>query len=156
MRRSFFAFSLLLAFGLGFVSHRLVAAESPARVTGIGGVFFQSKDPEALKAWYSRHLGMPTNEHGCLFEWKTVDSKRGVTQWSVMKAGSKYFAPSNSPWMINYRVTGLADLVSRLRADGVQVLDEIEATDYGSFVHVLDLDGNKVELWEPPTESSPG
>lgn len=150
MRKSHLLFSLSLAFGLGFLSHHLVAAESPARVTGIGGVFFQSKDPAALKDWYSRHLGMPMNEHGTMFEWKTLESRRGVTQWSVMKEKSSYFAPSTAPFMINYRVQGLAELVKRLRADGVQVLDEIEATDYGSFVHVLDLDGNKVELWEQP------
>ena len=152
MLKSTFVISLTLAFGLGFLSHRLLAAESPSRVTGIGGVFLQSKDPAALKAWYGRHLGMPQNEHGTLFEWKTVDSKRGVTQWSVMKQGSKYFAPSSSTFMINYRVSGLTELVKQLRADGVQVLDEIEPTEYGSFVHVLDLDGNKVELWEPPAE----
>ncbi len=95
---------------------------------------------------------MPQNEHGTLFEWKILESKRGVTQWSVMKQGSQYFAPSSSTFMVNYRVSGLTELVKQLRADGVQVLDAIEPTDYGSFVHVLDLDGNKVELWEPPAE----
>lgn len=141
-------FLVLLAFGLGF----LTGAESPGRVTGIGGVFFQSKDPAALKAWYGRHLGMTIDEHGSMFEWKTLESKRGVTQWSVMPAKSDYFAPSASPFMINYRVSDLSALLARLRAADVKILDEVEVTSYGNFVHILDPDGNKVELWEPPAE----
>ena len=148
MRNSYWLGSLMLAFALGFVSHQWVAAESPARVTGIGGVFFKSKDPAALKAWYAGHLGMPMDEYGARFEWKSLDAQPGVTQWSVMPAKTNYFAPSSAPFMINYRVTGLSALVTRLRAEGVQVLDEIEVTSYGSFVHVLDPDENKDELWE--------
>ena len=138
----------LLAFGLGFWAHS--AAEGPGRATGIGGVFLTSEDPAALKGWYQRHLGMPMDEHGVMFEWKTLDSKRGVTQWSVMRKGSEYLAPSKAPYMINYRVDHLETLVERLKADKVQVLDAVEVTPYGNFVHVLDCDGNKVELWEPP------
>lgn len=140
-----------LAFSLGFLAHSFAeSTESHGKVTGIGGVFFQSNDPAALKAWYEKHLGMPMNEHGVMFEWKTLESKRGVTQWSVMKSGSKYFAPSKSPLMINYRVDNLQAMVKRLKEEKVEVLDSIEVTDYGNFVHVLDGDGNKVELWEPP------
>lgn len=135
-----------LAFGLGY----LTGAETPGRVTGIGGVFFQSKDPATLKAWYARHLGMAVDEHGTLFEWKTLDGQRGVTQWSVMSAQSDYFAPSASTFMVNYRVSDLNVLVTRLRGEGVKILDEVEVTSYGNFVHILDPDGNKVELWEPP------
>lgn len=147
MRRvSFF----LLAFGLGYLAHP--SAESAGRATGIGGIFFVSDNPAALKDWYHEHLGMPMNEHGTMFEWKTLESKPGVTQWSVMKRGSSYFSPSSSPFMINYRVDNLPAMVERLKAENVRVLDAIEVTDYGSFVHVLDCDGNKVELWEPPVE----
>lgn len=138
----------VVAFGLGFAAHSL--AEDPARVTGVGGVFIQSKDPVALKAWYKDHLGMPMDKYGTRFEWKTQEGHRGVTQWSVMPSGSKYFEPSTSTFMVNYRVSHLEALVARLKEDKVQVLDAVEATPYGKFVHVLDLDGNKVELWEPP------
>lgn len=146
-------FPLLLAFGLGFFSHPLLPAASathpPPRTTGIGGIFFQSKDPGALKQWYARHLGLEMNEYGTTFYWQTPDSRPGLTQWTVMPADSKYFAPSASTFMINYRVENLAALVPALRQEGVKVLDEIDVQSYGSFVHILDCDGNKVELWEP-------
>ncbi|MFN8613064.1 MAG: VOC family protein [Vulcanimicrobiota bacterium] len=139
---------MIIAFGLGYLAHS--SAENSGHVTGIGGVFFESKDPEALKSWYAKHLGIKMDAHGHMFEWKTLDSKAGVTQWSVMPAGTKYLKPSRSAFMINYRVDHLKELVARLKADKVPVLDAIEVTPYGDFVHILDADGNKVELWQPP------
>ncbi|MBS2035566.1 VOC family protein [bacterium] len=139
-----------LAFGLGFLAHS--SAENSARVTGIGGVFFESQNPEALKSWYEKQLGIKMDDHGHMFEWKTLDAKSGVTQWSVMRAGNKYLQPSKSHFMINYRVEHLKELVEHLKANRVKVLDAIEVTPYGDFVHILDADGNKVELWQPPAE----
>lgn len=139
--------TLLTAFILGYA---LGAQPNQTKVTGIGGVFFQSKDPAALKAWYSKHLGLAMNEHGHMFEWKTLESRRGVTQWSVMKEGSNYFAPSPARFMINYRVADLDSLLVELRRDGVTILDDVDSSEYGKFVHILDGDGNKVELWQPP------
>lgn len=144
---------LLLAFTTGLFCHRLfpnAAADSAPRATGIGGIFFKSQNPAALKQWYARHLGLKMDEHGTMFHWQTTDSKPGLTQWSVMPAQTDYFAPSTAPFMINYRVQNLAALVPTLRAEGVKVVDDIDVQSYGSFVHILDCDGNKVELWEPP------
>lgn len=145
--------TILSAFLLGFACHGWVGAQSAEKVTGIGGIFFQSKDPEALKAWYARHLGLAMNEHGHMFHWTTLDKQEGITQWSVMPQGSEYFAPSPSRFMINYRVANLESLVAELRREGVTVVDKMDASEYGRFIHILDADGNKVELWEPPAGS---
>lgn len=121
------------------------------RVTGIGGVFFKCKDPKKLRAWYKTHLGLNTNEYGCVFEWfQGADStKKGFTQWSPFNEKTKYFLPSTKDYMINYRVGDLENLVFELKKEGVTVLDTIEKYDYGKFVHILDLEKNKIELWEP-------
>lgn len=120
------------------------------RVTGIGGVFFKCKDPVATRAWYKKHLGLDTDDYGTCFEWGGEHS--GHTQWSPFKADTKYFAPSEQPYMINYRVEDLTWLIATLKEEGVTVLDEIAVYDYGKFAHILDLDGNKIELWEPNNE----
>lgn len=124
------------------------------RVTGIGGIFFKSKNPTKIKDWYQKHLGIQTDEYGSTFEWRQADDtlKKGFTQWSPMKENTDYLNPSKSHFMINYRVENLEELVNVLKKEGVTILDEIESFDYGKFVHILDIEGNKIELWEPQDE----
>ncbi|MCB0473920.1 MAG: VOC family protein [Flavobacteriaceae bacterium] len=121
------------------------------RVTGIGGVFFKCKDPKAINEWYKTHLGFDTNEYGASFEWKELNdsTKTGLTQWSPFAEKTKYFEPSTKDFMINYRVENIEALVETLKKEGVTILDTIESYDYGKFVHILDIEGNKIELWEP-------
>ena len=123
------------------------------RVTGIGGVFFKSKDPKALGAWYKAHLGIEVEEWGgAAFRWKGTENPEGVgtTVWSPFSAETNYFAPSAAPFMINYRVEDLHALLAALRSEGVQVEDKVEESEYGKFGWVIDPDGNKLELWQPP------
>lgn len=118
------------------------------RVTGIGGVFFKCKDPNALKEWYKTHLGLDTDQWGTNFEWRQSDetTKKGFTQWSPASSESKHF---EGPVMINYRVENLEWLVEQLKLEGVTILNEITSFEYGKFAHILDNEGNKIELWEP-------
>jgi len=123
------------------------------RVTGIGGIFFQAKDPAALGAWYKRHLGIDVQPWGgAAFDWTDDAGKPvgGTTAWSVFAAGSDQFAPSTAPFMINYRVHDLTALLQALRDEGCNVLDKTDDGEYGKFGWVIDPEGNKVELWEPP------
>jgi predicted enzyme related to lactoylglutathione lyase len=124
------------------------------RVTGVGGIFFKCQDPDNIKAWYAQHLGFNTDPYGTNFEWRQAadPQKKGFTQWSPFAANTKYFEPSTREFMINFRVEDLEALVPLLKAEGVTVLDEIESFDYGKFVHILDPEGNKIELWEPVDE----
>lgn len=121
------------------------------KVTGIGGIFFKSKDPKAANEWYKTHLGIEANQYGASFEWLQADdsSKKGITQWTPFTENTKYFEPSPKDFMINYRVDNLEALVEELKKENVTVLDKIETYDYGKFVHILDLEGNKIQLWEP-------
>lgn len=121
------------------------------RVTGFGGVFFKCKDPEALKTWYKEHLGLETGPYGVSFEWReSADPNvKGTTQWSPFSEKTKYFEPSEKDFMMNYRVENLEALYEQLKAEGVHILDEIETFDYGKFLHIMDNEGNKIELWEP-------
>lgn len=121
------------------------------KVTGIGGIFFKCKDPKKVREWYQQHLGFKTNQYGAVFEWRqgADTTKKGFTQWSPFNEKTKYFEPSTKDFMINYRVENLTALVADLKKEGVTVLDSIETYDYGKFVHVLDVEGNKIELWEP-------
>lgn len=121
------------------------------KVTGIGGIFFKCKDPNKMKEWYQKNLGLNTNEYGAVFEWHqgADNTKKGFTNWSPFKESTKYFDPSTKDFMINYRVENLEALVAELEKNGVTILDSIETYDYGKFVHVLDAEGNKIELWEP-------
>jgi predicted enzyme related to lactoylglutathione lyase len=120
------------------------------RVTGIGGIFFKCQDPEKMKEWYKTHLGFDVTEYGVQFSWKQEDDgKEGYTLWSPFSEKTKYFEPSTKDFMINYRVDNLEALVAVLKEEGVTVLDNIESYDYGKFVHILDIEGNKIELWEP-------
>lgn len=123
------------------------------RVTGIGGIFFKSKDPAALSAWYNAHLGIDVEEWGgAVFRWKGPDNPEGAgtTTWSPFAADTTYFAPGTAGFMINYRVEDLHALLAMLRAEGVQVDDKVEESEYGKFGWVLDPEGNKIELWQPP------
>lgn len=120
------------------------------RVTGIGGIFFQANDPAALGAWYKRHLGIDVQPWGAAaFDWT---DPTGTTAWSVFPADSGQFAPGRAPFMINYRVDNLAALLQALRDEGCNVLDRTDDGEYGKFGWVIDPEGNKVELWEPPAK----
>ncbi|SEM74206.1 VOC family protein [Chryseobacterium taichungense] len=120
------------------------------KVTGIGGVFFKCKDPNAVNEWYKTHLGFDTTPYGTSFEWLEKDTgNTGVTQWNPFPESSTYFNPSEKDFMINYRVDNLESLVAELKEQGVSIVDEIESYDYGKFVHILDIEGNKIQLWEP-------
>jgi len=121
------------------------------KVTGIGGIFFKCQDPEKMREWYARNLGLVTNEYGSVFEFRKADEpeKPGYLNWSPMKESTDYFQPSEKQFMINYRVENLEALVEELRESGVTICDEIENFDYGKFIHIMDLEGNKIELWEP-------
>ena len=119
------------------------------RVTGIGGFFFKSENPEAIRNWYRDHLGIPVNPYGWTFEWKDQEGNDGATQWSPFEANTKYFAPSEKQFMMNYRVDNLEALLEALKEEGVTVVGEMESHDYGKFGWILDPEGNKIELWEP-------
>ncbi|QEC70275.1 VOC family protein [Panacibacter ginsenosidivorans] len=121
------------------------------KVTGIGGIFFKCKDPGKMREWYKTHLGLNTNQYGAVFEWRqgADTTKKGFTQWSPFKETTHYFEPSTKDFMINYRVENIELLVEDLKKNAVTVLDTIETYDYGKFVHILDIENNKIELWEP-------
>ena len=121
------------------------------RVTSIGGIFFKCKDPGKMREWYQTHLGLNTNQYGANFEWRHADdsTKKGFSQWSPFDEKTKYFEPSTKEFMINYRVENLEALVDELKKEGVTVTDTLQTVDYGKFVHIMDIEGNKIELWEP-------
>jgi len=121
------------------------------RVTGIGGIFFKSKNPKEQRNWYNQNLGLETNDYGSLFEFREASNpeKKGYLQWSPFDDNTTYFEPSEREFMINYRVVNMEALVEQLKAAGVTICDSIEEFDYGKFVHIMDPEGNKIELWEP-------
>lgn len=125
--------------------------DSKPKVTGIGGVFFKTKDPEAAKEWYRKNLGLAVNQWGSTFEFRNAHRPEEINylSWSPFSQQSTYFDPSEKEFMVNYRVQHMEQLVENLRANGVTICDEIETFDYGKFVHIMDMDGNKIELWEP-------
>jgi len=125
--------------------------QTPKRVTGIGGIFFKCKDPEAMKQWYRTHLGLQTDSYGTNFEWRQADepTQKGFTQWSPFPEDTKYFQPSHKDFMINYRVQNLERLVEELKAEGVNVVGKVDVQPIGKFCHILDPEGNAIELWEP-------
>jgi len=133
------------------------------RVTGIGGIFFQSSDPVRLRTWYQRHLGIDVQEWGgAVFSWADAGIETeaeseaneacsgGSTIWSVGDAAKQQFAPGKASFMVNYRVADLVALVQVLKDEGCEVLEVVDQSEYGKFAWVLDVDGNKVELWEAP------
>jgi predicted enzyme related to lactoylglutathione lyase len=123
------------------------------RVTGIGGIFFKAKDAAALQAWYKRHLGIDVQEWGgTAFNWADSEGNAtgGSTIWSIGSNDGDQFAPSQAPFMINYRVEDLYALVEALKQEGCNVLEKIDDSEFGKFAWVIDPEGNKVELWQPP------
>ncbi len=126
--------------------------DTTPKVTGIGGIFFYSDDPKAAKEWYTKNLGIEVNDWGSSsFESRDLNKPDQINslQWKPFKKGDEYFAPSKKDLMINYTVRNIEALVSKLKANGVTVLDTIASYDYGKFVHIMDAEGNKIELWEP-------
>ncbi|MCL9806581.1 VOC family protein [Flavobacterium amniphilum] len=121
------------------------------KVTGIGGIFFFTDNPKDTREWYAKNLGFNVNDWGSTFESRNIDNPEEITQlqWSPFKNGSEYFAPSKKDFMINYTVQNIEGLVAQLKENGVTIVDEITSYDYGKFVHIMDADGNKIELWEP-------
>jgi predicted enzyme related to lactoylglutathione lyase len=124
------------------------------RVTGIGGVFFRAKDPQALGAWYRKHLGIPVEDWGgAAFRWQSDDNPQGLgtTIWNPYPEGSSYHG--GGPLMINYRVADLHALLAALRSEGCAVDDKVDESEYGKFGWITDPEGNRIELWEPPAGS---
>lgn len=123
------------------------------RVTGIGGIMFKAKDPKAMQAWYRDRLGIDVQSWGgAAFNWTNPDGTPvgGTTAWCLFADKPDAFAPSAASFMVNYRVADLAALLTALREEGCQVLDKTDESEFGKFGWVIDPEGNKVELWEPP------
>jgi len=126
--------------------------ESTPKVTGIGGIFFFSDKPQETREWYAKNLGFEINEWGSSgFEFRDVNNPEeiGSLQWTPFEKGSDYFAPSKKEFMINYRVQNIEGLIRKLKENGVTILDDIVSYDFGKFIHIMDTEGNKIELWEP-------
>lgn len=124
-------------------------AKKVTRVTGIGGLFFKAENPSKLKEWYRNHLDFNTDDYGCTFWWKDTNQQIASTQWSPFDAKTTYFDPCQKEFMFNYRVDNLELLLAKLKEEGVTIVGEPESYDYGKFGWILDLEGNKIELWEP-------
>ncbi len=157
MKKALFIFliafsSFLSGYALNsYLSGPASGSDTYKKVTGIGGIFFKCKEPAKLREWYKTNLGFNINDYGAVFEWRqgADSSKKGFSQWSPFKETTKYFSPSLKDFMINYRVENLERLVTDLKLNGVTITDTVETYDYGKFVHIMDPDGNKIELWEP-------
>lgn len=129
-----------------------VPADTTPKVTGIGGIFFYSDNPKEAKEWYTKNLGIEINDWGSSsFESRNLNKPDEINslQWKPFKTGDEYFSPSKKDFMINYQVQNLEGLVNKLKGNGVTILDSIATYDYGKFVHIMDAEGNKIELWEP-------
>ncbi|CAN5226535.1 VOC family protein [soil metagenome] len=120
------------------------------RVTSIGGIFFKCEDPKAQRDWYANHLGFKTDDYGTTFEWRKSDQQeeKGYSVWSTFPKDTDYFAPSKKEFMINFRVEDLENLLIELKKEGVQIIGEVQNFEYGKFAHIMDPEGNKIELWE--------
>lgn len=125
------------------------------KVNGVGGLFFKSENPEELKQWYHKNLGLVVDEYGAPFEFRNANNPQEINylQWSLFKEDTEYFNPSNKSFMINYRVNNLVTLKNKLVKNGVTICDKIEEFEYGKFLHILDPENNKIELWEPIDQS---
>lgn len=143
----------IITFVSGFALSSFITASEieNKKVTGIGGIFFKCQNPKLVREWYSKNLGLVVNNYGSVFEWRQADEGKikGFTQWSPFSDKTKYFAPSTKDFMINYRVANLSALQTELKANGVTICDTIQSYSYGKFLHIMDLEGNKIELWEP-------
>lgn len=126
-------------------------SDNTPKVTGIGGIFFFSENPEETRQWYATNLGLEVNQWSSSFEFRNANRPEEINylQWSPFQSGSDYFSPSKKEFMINYRVQNIKELVAKLKGNGVTILNEIATYDYGKFVHIMDAEGNKLELWEP-------
>lgn len=120
------------------------------RVIGVGGVFFKYENPEQIRSWYSKHLGLNTDDYGCSFEWRKADKpeEKGFTLWSAFKKESDYFGSEKQQAMINFRVENLAMLLEEFKKEGVKIVGELQEYEYGKFAHIEDPEGNRIELWE--------
>jgi predicted enzyme related to lactoylglutathione lyase len=132
-------------------SHKIEVDIKKKKVTGVAGIFFKSKEPKKIKEWYRTHLGLETDAYGARFEWQIGcdTSKKAGLQWTPFSETTTYFSPSTKDFMINYCVENLSDLVVQLKKEGVTIVDTLETYDYGKFIHILDMEGNKIELYEP-------
>ena len=121
------------------------------KITEEREIFFFCENPKETREWYKKNLGIDTNDYGASFESRNMQNpdEINILQWSPFKQGSDYFAPSKKEFMINYRVQNIEGLLEQLRQNGVTILDEIQSYDYGKFLHIMDAEGNKIELWEP-------
>ena len=121
------------------------------RVTGIGGIFFYSKNPRETNEWYGKNLGLAIDEWGSPFEFRNANRPEEINylRWSPFDETTDYFQPSGKQFMVNYRVNNMEGLVKKLRDNGVTIVDDIQEFEYGKFVHIMDNEGNKIELWEP-------
>ncbi len=126
------------------------------KITGIGGVFVKCKDVDVMKQWYKTYLGLDAGDYGMTFEWCDLSklAVSGSTTWNLFSKDTKHFDPSTQNFMINYTVENIEELFEELKTSGVTILDTIQSYDYGKFVHILDIEGNKIELWEPPNKQS--
>ena len=145
-----------MTFGLGYAFNSFTTKyrfrQQPLKkVTGIGGIFFKCRDPKKIREWYETNLGLNTNGYGAVFEWRqgADTTKKGFTQWSLFTEKTRYFEPSAKDFMINYRVENIEALIEQLKKNGVTIVDTVETVEYGKFVHIMDIEGNKIELWEP-------
>lgn len=132
-------------------SNASVSIDTTPRITGIGGIFFASNQPDSLKQWYADNLGMKTDEYGSVFEFRNSNQPNELNylRWSAFSKSDTFLSPSKKEFMINYRVFRINELVSQMKSKGVVFADTIATYDYGKFVHFIDPEGNKVELWEP-------
>ena len=122
------------------------------RVVGVGGIFFKARHPEALRAWYRTHLGIDVQEWGgTTFPWNRAD---GMTVWSISPEASETFGPSRSSFMVNYVVEDLHAVLAALRSEGCEVDAKVDESDFGKFGWVMDPEGNRIELWQPPESPS--
>lgn len=146
-KKALILFGLAVTFTSGFAFNLILTKQiNMKRVTGIGGIFFKCKDPKKVTEWYKTHLGLDTTPYGAKFDWKQDSGKEGYTLWTPFADSSKYF---EKDFMINYRVENLDALVEELKKEGVTIVDDVADSEYGKFVHILDIEGNKIELWEP-------
>lgn len=161
MKKNILLISLItISFFTGFAFHHFIQPQEDTnsnapRATGIGGIFFKCQDPKNIREWYKINLGLQTNPYGAVFEWyQGADStQKGFTTWSPFQTNTKYFEPSSKEFMINYRVQHLEALLEILKKNQVIITDTITTYDYGKFVHVMDPEGNKLELWEPKDQA---
>lgn len=154
MKRFQLLIVILFAFFVGYALRyvqSIVKEEVPKKVTGIGGIFFKSNNRDGLMTWYSKHLGINMEQYGTNFAWRNYgdSSKKGYTLWAPFGNKTKYFNPSTKDFMINYRVADLHWLLGELKKENILPLDKVDTTSYGLLVHIMDLEGNKIELWQP-------